>query len=383
MKDSLRSVRTRAEHRDAIVSTLNDILKVVQEEIWNYIDIISKIEIGSEEVTKAKQIISEDITTRIDYLLYMMERILKEECSSGVYSFVNYYWMHITEKLKSLQMSSNDNRMPLIIIVKSAITQTSSFIRLIKEILGFDINSTHDLWIIEIPIRAENYPLEWPIILHEVMHILHDTKLQIVPKYYGSKAPEGTPEGRRYKHSLEYLCDFLSTQLIGAVYPLRIIDFYFMGEYRISVTHPPWTERLMLLKEHYSQLFQKIGYHVMNRVEQFLKEHYKPPEFTRPDRLEDILKDAATMLNIDNNASFDVNELQNAINKLRSFVPYTNDMTTLFNAAFIINHFKLFDNEVSKYFEGNEQKLFSEFFYLISDCTRLCYARQLLRRFLP
>jgi hypothetical protein len=387
-KDYIKSVRIRADYREAIVDTLNDILDAVYNELLSEVEILSQIAsiiIHTEREVKIKEQVmelrSKSITDRLDYLLYIVERIMKEECSSDIYSFVNYYWWHLIKQLSPSQVLSNDIRMPLIIIVKSHITRTGSLIRLVEQILGFSCKPRYDLWIIECPLRAEKYPLEWPIILHEVIHILHDTLLNIVPKYY-RRAPADTPEGRRYNHSLEYLCDFLATQLIGPVYPLRIKDFYFIGEYEISLTHPAWTERLMLLNDYFSQLLLKIDYDVKNQIEEFLKKYYTPPSFTRPDKLRDILNEAVNMLNIDINMSFNVDELKNAIHRLSNFLPYTKDVTMLFNAAYIVMYLKGFNDEVKKYFEGNEQKLLSEFFYLISDCVRLCYTRQLLKRFL-
>ena len=392
-KNAIKSVRFRADRQEAIINTLNNILDAALNELLNEIKLLEVIEnyfqspshIPEEKlVNVVKQVIefrSKSITERIDYLHYIVNRIIKEECSSEIYYFVNYYWWYLIKQLNTSQTLSNNIRMPLFVIVKSAITGTVPLTELVEQILGFKCNFSYDLWIIECPLRAERYPLEWPIILHEVIHILHETMLNIVSRYY-IRAPADTPEGRRYSHSLEYLCDFLATQLIGPIYPLRIKDFYFMGEYEISLTHPPWTERLKVLNEYFSELFQKIGYDVKSQIEVFLNEHYKPPEFTRPDRLEDILNEAVKMLNININVSFDVKELEYAIQRLSKFNPYTKDMTALFNAAYIITHIKGFDDEIKRYFEGNEQKLLSEFFYLISDCVRLCYVRHLFERFL-
>jgi len=228
------------------------------------------------------------------------------------------------------------------------------------------INSTQRfLWEISIPPFLLTNPIDWPMVIHEIGHIIEDQFLKSVDKYY--YASEILAESDiRYRYAKEFQADYIATCLMGPVFGVRVLINYFTREIRISATHPAWKERLDAIEEYLKSMMQSFPeYKEMSAK--------LPPEkaLIGRDRIEHLPCILSETFNHIKDAVYQPSstEEEKAFKRLIRFAPYTDDIRILLNVS----------EKAKKYIisEGVERELVErEFPYLLRDAIRMSYLKK-------
>lgn len=327
------------------------------------------LEIGKGRVTtlSAEQL-SDTFRITLDNLTYLIHSMINDEAPSVIYDFLdlfrrNYRMPHhsivVIRGVKLCCYCLNDS------IQESGINLNGDFYR---------------VWVIECPTRIEIDPFEWPIILHELGHIIERESLNVlvnmklITNHYELhiRSSENVQDLHLH-HILEYVCDMIACRLIGPVFLFRIMDSYLIRAFTLSRTHPEWTSRLNFLLNAvpYSHKMA-ISPDADPLFTQAKEEGEKPSIINPPPNLNEVINylDSLTFI-----AQLSKDSIDKCKDRIKQFKPYTEDISTLMNASYIILRNRLFSQDVIQLFQDNEYKLSSEFSYLIADCIRLTRIR--------
>jgi hypothetical protein len=118
-----------------------------------------------------------------------------------------------------------------------------------------------------------NNPLDWPLMGHEIAHILEKESMKVVQKYYpelrpieyslassrlaGSPvmAPRSQPDRYEPKWCLEIACDIIATVAFGPIYGIRLLeDFHKPSELELSESHPFFKTRFRFIADELDHL---------------------------------------------------------------------------------------------------------------------------------
>jgi len=233
-------------------------------------------------------------------------------------------------------------------------------------------------WVFLVPPSIIEEPLNWPLMSHEVAHILEQARLHAVSSVYGPRPRSSDPYDKdvlRYRHAEEYQADFVAGYLLGPSFVLRILTSYFTREIRISPTHPSWEQRVKALMEvglgrmpsspNYSELVRTplTGIPLEGGVVD-----YKTVDLAAV--IDTTLESIKGKISPFDCASA---QLQDARNRLRRFLPYTEDYRAALNAAILDEQEALSYYILQKL--GPPDRVDREFRYLVLDCIRLPYLR--------
>ena len=234
-------------------------------------------------------------------------------------------------------------------------------------------------WIIFVPPALTNNVTDWPLVIHELGHIIEEQLWNIVNRYYSlqdifpfSVSNYVTPL-IKYRYAKEYLADYIATCYIGPVFPTRTLLGYYRKEIRISPDHPSWDERLkamqewlkeneLTMEEQYAPIFQKIP-----------QERTLIPKESI-EHLPEIINQASRQL-AGCTYKPDAEAEEKATRRLRMLVPYTDNFKILFNIAE-----KAKAELLNQYSNDKKVKFEREFNYILMDSIRLTYLR---RKFEP
>lgn len=219
------------------------------------------------------------------------------------------------------------------------------------------------LWEVSIPPFLLTNPMDWPMIIHEMGHIMEKQFFKVVDEYY-------TPEEAdiKYNYAIEFQADYIATCLMGPVFAVRVLINYFTKEIRISHTHPAWKERLDAIEEHLKK--NNLSFEEYKTMSKNL-----PPESPRIRRdniehLSDIFKKTYNHIKDAIYKTSSADEAK-ALKKLKRFAPYTDNIRVLLNVA---EKGKKHILSLASNSEKREQ-LEREFNYLLSDAIRMSYLK--------
>lgn len=234
--------------------------------------------------------------------------------------------------------------------------------------------------ILFIPQSLLKNPINWPLCVHEIGHMIENEKLKIVESFYSR--PEFGPvstritysiEALKYRYSKEFQADYFATTFFGPVFPNQLVDNYFTKEVFIHPTHPSWEERIRALVEVLRTMgLQGAAENLKNKSSSIST----GPSMIPKDSLEflnQILMQTRGLLERED-AIYKTNE--NNINRSREaltkFIPYTDDMKSLLNVAGEVKK-NLLENAKSTKKKEKVEKFFDP---LIKDSIRLSYLKR-------
>ena len=229
-------------------------------------------------------------------------------------------------------------------------------------------------WIIFVPPSLIRTPLNWPLVVHEIGHILERQKWQLVGKYYEYPiVPSLFDRDMKSYYAQEFQADFVAVSYFGPIFVRRLFAVYDTGEFKISLTHPPRRERFGAIAETLEQMgFSSEANDIRKKIE---KEKVTigsgPIEY-----LNDIRSETVGKLNESSCVySRDDAEERKARNRLDRFAVYTDDVRTLLNVADSVLQGKL--QSVSDPTEKRNTE--RDFDYLLVDSIRLHYIKGLVQ----
>ncbi len=232
-------------------------------------------------------------------------------------------------------------------------------------------------WAFAIPRSVLDEPLNWPLVSHEVAHVLEQTQVHAVETVYGPRPPRTAdpydPKVLRFRHGEEYQADFIAAYMFGPCFLMRVMSSYFTQEIHMSATHPAWPERIRaLLDVGIPRLPAGAAYKTL--VETSLKGIPLPAGIVAYEKIDlptildttvGLLQGKIDWLDCDS-ASF-----SRARDRLSRYLPYTEDYRCLLNAAVLDEKGAMATyRQLELGAPGTEE---TEYRFLVMDCVRLCY----------
>ena len=350
--------------KEFVSGLINDLLMELQEHIAI---------IGEIEDLDTKSTLSENIHRSLEAFLNWVDLILRH-CSAvsmEMHEFVSYI-------LKDIDVSD----MNYLLLSGPELSEASLSEGLSKLLIALFPRSCDRITrefpsfcILFIPQSLLKNPVNWPLCVHEIGHMIENQKLKIIESFY--PRPEYSPvstriiyntEALKYWYSKEFQADYFATAYFGPIFPSELIDNYFTREVFILPTHPSWEERIRAMVEE----LRTMG---LEQSAEIILKRSRSISFVRPmipknslEHLEEILeKTRAVLENKRSIYKICKNRLENARKALREFIPYTEDVKTLLNVAGEVQK-KLLDEADSL---EKKEKIEEHFNRLIKDSIRL------------
>jgi len=228
-------------------------------------------------------------------------------------------------------------------------------------------------WIILVPPSLIRTPLNWPLIAHEIGHILERQSWNLVSEYYGYPiVPSLAPADMKSCYAQEFQADFVALSYFGPIFARRLFAIYDTGEFAISLTHPPRRERFDAIADK----LQEMGFSSEATVLKELSSREEPSLIVRSsvEHLNEILTETARMLN-ESSCVYSQHHVREgkAKSRLDRFTPYTDDLRILLNVA----EGALKDILQSTSDPAEKRELERDFDYLLVDSIRLTYIKQI------
>jgi len=393
--DKVKGTRLKSPYEEAI----KEILEKILTSLSRILEELSK----GDEITKLEwdslSIMVDFIRTQSDYLFGVIEDILSQEAAAELYYFLDFY----VDLLVNKKIVENS---PMIVIIKGYEPKTYLLPSLPSPENSL-LSPNESLWVIEVPVKVEGNIFEWPILLHELAHII-EHKLRIVDSEFGrsytiEELERGNINAIDCYHCKEYLCDYIALLLCGPVWLFMLYDLYLTPTYRLPKTHPEWSRRVAVLKERISDFLNNIK-KANNNIDNSKSSSTKVIEqltklinnieqielqavLRKPLQLDNILNNVKNKL-VDLSFKLSLDDLLNCIHNLAGFKPYISkrtyiirekeeelkdediDVNVIVNAGYLIYRLNLFDKEIQEYFRHDEYKMKSEFMYLVTECVR-------------
>lgn len=350
--------------KEFVSKLIDDLLIELQE----HISIMEEI-----EDLDTKSTLSENIHRSLEAFLNWVDMILRHcnAVSIEMQEFVSYI-------LRDLDANDTD----YLLVSGPELSETSLSESLSKLFMvlfqrAFDrINSEFPSFcILFLPQSLLKNPVNWPLCMHEIGHMIENQKLKIVERFY--PRPEFSPistrimyntQALKYWYSKEFQADYIATAYFGPILPSQLIDNYFTGEVFLYATHPSWEERIRVMVEELRIMGLEESAKIL--LEKSRRISSKRPMIPKGslEHLDEILEETQSFLE-DKSAIYKINKnrLESARKTLEEFIPYTDDVKTMLNAAGEVKKNLL---EKADSFEKKE-KVEEDFNRLIKDSIRL------------
>lgn len=240
-------------------------------------------------------------------------------------------------------------------------------------VLSFIESSSPFYWVIRVPPSFIRTPLNWPLITHEIGHILERQKWGTVAKHYAYPAYASlSPLAIKSHYSREFQADFVAVSFFGPIFARRLLESYYTRETLIAKTHPSWKQRFEALADHLEERFPAEA--------DLLRESSAAEESSLISRasiehLTEIVSETSSAINAAK-ATYvqDLAREESAKRRLRRFAAYTEDMRVLLNVADSVRDELLQSVEIPSERSNVER----QFDYLLMDSVRLNYVRELI-----
>lgn len=230
-------------------------------------------------------------------------------------------------------------------------------------------------WIILVPPSLIRTPLNWPLIAHEIGHILERQKWNLVKEHYPYPiAPSLSSLDIKSFYAQEFQADFVALLHFGPIFARRLLEIYYTREFTVSKTHPSWRERF----EAIADKLEEAGFSTEAADLKEVSKREDPSMIGRDsvEHLKNILSETETKLSGSGCVyTRDGPEEKKARSRLDRFAPYTDDIRTLLNVAGSVLQSKL--QSVSDPTE--KRNVERDFDYLLVDSIRLNYIKELVR----
>ena len=230
-------------------------------------------------------------------------------------------------------------------------------------------------WIILVPPSFTRTPLNWPLIVHEIGHILERQKWNLVNAYYPYPGVPSLyePHMKSY-YAQEFQADFVAVSYFGPVFARRLLEIYYTREFVISKTHPSWKERF----EGIAKKFAEMGFSTAALALREVSGREAPSMIARGsvEYLNEILSQTETKLS-GSSCTYtpDDAEEKKAKSRLNRFALYTDNIRTLLNVADIVLEGLL--QSISD--RSEKRNVERDFTYLLVDSIRLSYIKDLVQ----
>jgi hypothetical protein len=231
-------------------------------------------------------------------------------------------------------------------------------------------------WLFLVPPSILEDSLNWPLLSHEVAHVLEMSQFHVVESLYGESLRTAQPYDTarmRYGHAEEYQSDFVAASFFGPAFVHRLLSNYFSREVFVSPSHPSWEERIKaLLEVGLPRLPSKDAY--LDLIKRDLEGlQVRAGVISRNlVNLENVLDE--TQKRIQGQLSHfdcDGTAFRAARERMSQFLPYTRDYRALLNAAVQEEEAAL--ETYSKRNLSTADRVKREYQYLVLDCVRLSY----------
>ena len=228
-------------------------------------------------------------------------------------------------------------------------------------------------WIVLVPPSLVRTPLNWPLITHEIGHILERQKWNLVNAHYRYPAvPSLSPPDMKSYYAQEFQADFVAVSYFGPVFACRLLEVYYTREFVISKTHPSWKERFDCIADK----LKEMGFSTEATRLKEVSIGEEPSMIGRSsvERLNEILSKTEGKMN-ESSCIYTQNhdEEKKAKSRLTRFAPYTDDVRTLLNVA----EGALKDILQSTSDTAEKRELETDFDYLLIDSIRLTCIKQI------
>lgn len=188
-------------------------------------------------------------------------------------------------------------------------------------------------WLVLVPPSLVRTPLNWPLITHEIGHILERQKWNLVNAYYRYPAvPSLSPLDMKSYYAQEFQADFVAVSYFGPVFARRLLEVYYTREFVISKTHPSWKERFDCIADRLKEM--GFSTEATRLKEESIGEEPSMIGRSSVERLNEILSKTEGKMN-ESSCIYTQNhgEAKKAQSRLACFSPYTDDVRTLLNVA--------------------------------------------------
>jgi hypothetical protein len=246
------------------------------------------------------------------------------------------------------------------------------------------IDSGEHSWVFRVPPSIIKEPLNWPLVAHEVGHVLEQTQVKAIVSVHGPRPSNRelildpwSTVSMKFLHSEEFQADFIASYLFGPSFEERLVSNYFTQEISLSPTHPSWENRIKVLHEYGLDLlpgkgkYEEIIRPYVDRIrDQLAAITTVSSDFANP---KDVLGKTAEALN-GRLTPFDCTcrGLDESRLRLGLFLPYTADYRCLLNAAILCINEAMKTYREEDFRSGRDER---EYRYLVEDCVRLCHLR--------
>jgi hypothetical protein len=349
---------------------IDDLLIELQE----HITLIEEI-----EELDAKSTLSENIHRSLEAFLNWVDLILRHCNAVGIemHQFVSYI-------LRDLDV----NDMDYLLLSGPELSEASLseglsklFIGLFQRAYDRIANEFPSFCILFIPQSLLKNPVNWPLCVHEIGHMIENQKLKIVENFY--PRPEFGPVSTRimyntqalkYWYSKEFQADYFATAYFGPIFPNQLIDNYFTKEVFILPTHPSWEERIKVIVEALRTMeLEQSAETLLNKSRSISPTLPMIPKGSF-EHLDEILLQTRRLLEIKRSIyKTDEKNLKNSREALTEFIPYTDDVKALLNVAGEVKK-NLLENAKS---QQEKERIEENFDSLIEDSIRLSYLKRI------
>jgi hypothetical protein len=364
VKSQIQKDGIKADTDDSLSTFLVGIVGKVEQ---HSDQLLAEIEEITNRDTKIER--SDLIHRNLELLLFHIEVIR----TSALHLPTELYWLTRTALR---ELGHEDIRVVLVPHDSLSTTNLSdglkSILQFFDDALKFVSDSFPFYWIVFVPPSFTRTPLNWPLIAHEIGHILEKQKWRAVGSYYTYPIhPSLSLPKIKSFYAQEFQADFVAVSYFGPIFARRLLECYYTREFDISMTHPSWKERFEAMADHLNSDFPDEA--------EMLKTSGATDEVATISRstiehLDNVFSKTRALLSALHAVYVqDPVEEKSARDKLRRFVAYTADMRTLLNVA----DRALDDLRESVADPKDKANIEKEFDYLVMDSIRLNYIRQL------
>lgn len=363
-KEQINKEGIKGDTDDSLKRLLVEIIKRVDEQIELVLQEIQ--EIRREDVKRER---SDRVHRNLEGFLYDVDLIRTATLQIPIELY--YFTKAALRELRKEDIK--------VVLLLGASLGTTNLLESLKNLFEFfeDICTYIDsafpfYWIIYVPPSLIRAPLNWPLIGHEIGHILERQKWQFVKAYYTYPvAPSLHQSDLKAYYAQEFQADFVAVSYFGPIFAHRLLAIHDTGEFVISLTHPSRRERFTAIAE----TLEKMGFPAEATALKEVSEREESIVGSAPvDHLNEILSETARALGESKCIYIqDHVEVEKAQKRLAGFAAYTGDTRTLLNVARgVLESIRQSTSDLAK-----RRELESDFDYLLIDSIRLTYIKQI------
>ncbi len=345
------------------------------------VGIVDRVEAQSEQILhEIKEITKEDVKiSRSERVHRNLEQFLFELDLIRTATVQIPTELYYLTKATLRQLGHEDVKVVLIPGAALGTTNLSDAFRSLfvffDNVLTYIASAFPSYWIILVPPSLIRTPLDWPLIGHEIGHILERQEWKLVNEYYKyPTVPSYYEPGMRSNYAQEFQADRVALSYFGPIFARRLLQIYYTREFMISKTHPPWRERF----EAIADKLEEEGFSSEAAALKDVTSGEEPSMTVRGSiiHLNEILAKTETKLSESNSiyTADDVAE-NKAQNRLNQFAPYTDSKRTLLNVADGVLKGML----QSTSDPDEKRNMERDFNYLLRDSIRLNYIKDLVQ----